>query len=133
MNKLHNDELIKAVQAWVIGQLYQLVMPGQIYHGQFNDQNGVLDHNRFLDFALRTTTVVYRYIRGQQKLDGTCSDMDCHLATQAKYIFEHHLDTKHVMVDKAAYQLVTNALERDVQEGKVIRGEILEELKSKTY
>lgn len=131
--KLHRDDLIDAVLAWTIGQLYQICRPGSYYFGQMTDGNGNFDHDKFLKFALKVNETVYRYIKRQKTLDGSCSDIECTLAHKAKYAFEIHLDDKCVMVDKAALQLVHNCLERDAQDGKKVRQEILDELKSKTY
>ena len=48
-----------------------------------------MNSREFHDFALRTHTVVWRYLRGIQTLDGSCSDFECTLAIEAKHVFGH--------------------------------------------
>lgn len=43
--------------------------------------------NDLHQFTMSTLTVVWRYLRMQQRLDGTCSDFDCHVALEAEKVF----------------------------------------------
>ena len=64
-----------------------------------NGNNPVNVTNEFLgtrdnvDFVFRTNTIVWRYIKKQQKLDGSCSDMECAAAMEADYIFRDLIKT----------------------------------------
>ena len=42
----------------------------------------------FMLFMGRTYSVVLKYLKGQQTLDGTCSDLECDLALRAEKIFK---------------------------------------------
>ena len=53
---------------------------------QFNlgTEEGMLN---FRNYADRIHTTVYRYIRGQKTLDGSCSDLECTAAHEADQLF----------------------------------------------
>jgi hypothetical protein len=76
------SELIKQVRRWVLGACTE--WNEQVK--QFADLNGV----EFRAFVERTANVVIRYIRGQQTLDGSCSDLECTLAIEARHVFGWH-------------------------------------------
>ncbi len=81
---MQTDDLIKHTHRWVLGYCVEWN-----YHAkQFSDINAVA----FLDFVARTHSVVYRYLRGRLTLDGSCSDLECTLAVEAKHVFGLHLD-----------------------------------------
>ena len=46
-----------------------------------------IDSSEFQDFVHRTHSVIYRYLQGQQTLNGSCSDLECTLALEAKELF----------------------------------------------
>ena len=77
--RLHRDDLIKHTWRWVTGACIEWNNQVQ----QFAD----ISSAAFLDFRHRVHHVVYRYLRGQQTLDGTCSDLECTLALEAAQVF----------------------------------------------
>lgn len=85
--KLHRDDLLSATLAWVMGKCFEWNLHAQQFVLTFDDQ----DH-RFQDFVHRTHTVVWRYLQGHITLDGTCSDLECTMALEAKRIFGYHLE-----------------------------------------
>ena len=72
-------ELIKQVRRWVLGACTEWNEQMR----QFADLAGA----EFRAFIERTTNTVLRYIRGQQTLDGSCSDLECTLAHEARRLF----------------------------------------------
>lgn len=80
-----NDDLFLNILRWTTGYC---VMWNQMTK-QFSDT----DTQNFQDFIYRTNTVVYRFLQGQQTLDGSCSDMECDAALQAQHIFRDLIKT----------------------------------------
>lgn len=75
---LNRDDLLKQTHRWVWGACVE-----------WNDHAKQFDvtSTAFTDFVSRTHWVVFRFLRGQQTLDGSCSDFECTLALEAKYTF----------------------------------------------
>lgn len=77
------DDLNKAVEMFVIGHCFQ--WNEQMKQFKAGDQE-------FFLFALRTSNKVLRYVLGEERtLDGTFSDHEVHVASQADRIFRVHL------------------------------------------
>ena len=96
MNKLYRDELLKAVNAWVLGQLWQSITePNGAYFGAFltTGQDGAVRHDvdRIAESALHSANKVWRYLLGEASLDASYSDFECWLGMEAKKIFQVHL------------------------------------------
>lgn len=79
MPSLDISDLIKHTNLWVLGQC----VTWNLHAKQFADMAG----REFHDFVNRTHTVVFRYLRGTQTLDGTCSDFECTIAIEARRVF----------------------------------------------
>ena len=86
---MDKQEFMAMVQAWVVGKLYEICMPGGHYFSQMTDGNNTFDHRKFHDFALRTHGTVHAYLMNRKTLDGSCSDMECSLAMEAHRLFRH--------------------------------------------
>lgn len=76
---LNRDDLIKQTHRWVLGACIEW----NDHFQQFADTSS----REFRDFVNRTHHIVFRFLRGQQTLDGSCSDFECTLALEAKYTF----------------------------------------------
>lgn len=70
------DDLTKSSYTFVLGACMEWNLQVQL----FKDMTS----REFLDFVARTHTVVYRCLKGQQYLDGTCSDLECTLTLRAR-------------------------------------------------
>lgn len=79
---MHFDDLLKYTYLFVLGACVEWNWQTK----QFNDTNS----REFMDFVARTHTVVFRYLRQQQTLDGSCSDLECALAHNARHAFGWH-------------------------------------------
>lgn len=79
---LQRDDLIKQTHRWVLGAC--------IEWNETAKQFAPRDVHEFRRFVERVHTIVVRFLRGQQTLDGTCSDLECTLALEAKQVFGLH-------------------------------------------
>jgi hypothetical protein len=89
---ISKDDFMAMVQAWVLGKLYEICMPGGHYYSQMTDGNNSFDHRKFHEFALRTHSTVHAYMMRRKTLDGTCSDMECTMAMEAHRFFRPQLN-----------------------------------------
>jgi hypothetical protein len=76
-------DLFKETYRWTLDSCVEW----NLWARQFSDMTG----KNFLDFVKRTHDVVYGYLQGEKSLDGTCSDLECNLALEAKKVFEAYL------------------------------------------
>ena len=61
------------------------VAGAMLIHANNTDQKAQ-DPN-FLLYIYETTEVVLGYVKGTRRLDGSCSDIQCHIALEAKKAF----------------------------------------------
>lgn len=92
MRKLYRDELANATLSWVMGRVMASILdPQGLYHDSFNHPKGGLDFVRIQSFAHDLHTKVWKYLQGQNRIDGTYSDFAAILSREAKAIFDPHL------------------------------------------
>jgi hypothetical protein len=83
---MHTSDLMTHTMAYVFGQCMLWNQHAKQFNGDWNDQ-------AFLSFAHRTHNVCWRYLNGQQTLDGTCSDFECDVAIKCRAVFKSHINS----------------------------------------
>lgn len=88
-SKLNRDDLMQATMSWVLGECF--TWNDQVTQFNLGDPASELEFGRFVH---RTHSTVWLHLQGRKTLDGSCSDLECVLATKAKAIFCFHLETE---------------------------------------
>lgn len=71
-------EVMTQTLRWVIGYCWEWNQHAK----QFPDNS-----REFQDFCHRTHMVVWKFVQNEQGLDGSCSDLECTAAIEARRVF----------------------------------------------